>query len=101
MAKENRGCQLLGVATVACSVVWYQAALHSPVRGGCGGPRAPHPSASGYHAYVLRQDQSRLQPHHLLPKQQAGVCTGGEGESKARVRTHQLNLCRLSKGTAT
>ena len=25
MAKENRGCQLLGVATVACSVVWYQA----------------------------------------------------------------------------
>lgn len=48
------------------------AALHSAVSGGCSGSRASHPSAGGHHAHVLRQDQSRLQPHHLLSFQQAG-----------------------------
>lgn len=65
------------------------AALHSAVSGGCRGSRASHPPAGRHHAHVLCQDQSRLQPHHLLPFQQAGeqLCSAADARPAAAAAT--------------
>lgn len=53
-------------------VLFLLAALHGTVSGSCRGSNALHPSTGCHHAHVLCQDQPRLQPHYLLPFQQAG-----------------------------
>lgn len=76
------------------SLLCLLAALHSAVSGGCRGSRASHPPAGRHHAHVLCQDQSRLQPHHLLPFQQAGeqLCSAAGAQAAVTAAGAKVNL---------